>query len=39
MGSNPTLSANMSFCVFNNLVGHVGSAGTTRLFFAHNFLL
>ena len=24
-GTNPTLSANISFCVFNNLAGHVGS--------------
>ena len=33
-GTNPTLSANLSFCVFNNLAGHVGSQRAMRLFFA-----
>ena len=29
-GSNPTLSANMSFFVFSNLAGHVGSQRAGR---------
>jgi hypothetical protein len=35
-GSNPTLSANMSLFVFNNLAGHVDSQRAMRLFFAIN---
>ena len=38
-GTNPTLSANLSFFVFNNLVGPVGSPRATRLFFAIDFRL
>jgi hypothetical protein len=32
--TNPTLSANMSFFVFNQLAGYVGSWRACRLFFA-----
>jgi hypothetical protein len=38
-GSNPTLSANLSFCVFKNLASHVGSLRAMRLFFALYFKL
>jgi hypothetical protein len=32
--TNPTLSAKLSFCAFNNLAGHVGSQRAIRDFFA-----
>jgi hypothetical protein len=34
VGSNPTLSANLSLFVFNNLARQVGSWRAMRLFFA-----
>ena len=36
-GSNPTLSANMSFFVLTKLASDVGSPGAMRLFFAVKF--
>src|SRR6267142_6215321 len=33
-GSNPTLSANLSFCVFNSLTGYVGSQRAMSIFVA-----
>ena len=38
-GTNPTLSANLSFCVFNNLAGDMGSLRAMASFLALDFNL